>query len=182
MLEFHTLVILLRHGGNSTGLTCQLWGGYLYILREVPKDSLMEVLPLGDLMVPEDLAAFLLMVLVVLVVLVGLVDFLLMALEGLVALHLVVSEALEVYLLVALEGLVVCLLVVLVVLVVPVILVVLAALVVLLLEALVVLAVPIPEINPLRADFPLVIRHNNLSFSPLMVLLVIICHINITSM
>ena len=48
MLEFHTLVILLRHGGNLTSLTCQLWGGYLYILREVLEDRLMEVLPLGD--------------------------------------------------------------------------------------------------------------------------------------
>ena len=27
MLEFHTLVTLLRHGGNPTGITCQLWGG-----------------------------------------------------------------------------------------------------------------------------------------------------------
>ena len=44
----------------------------------------MEVLPLGDLMVPEDLETFLLMVLG------DLVDFLLMALKGLVALHLVV--------------------------------------------------------------------------------------------
>ena len=81
------------------------------------------------------------------------------------ALLLVVLEALEVYLLVALEGLVV-----------------LKALEVLLLEALAVLAVLILEINPLQVDFPLVLRHKNLSFSPLMVLLVIICHINITSM
>ena len=138
MLEFHTLVTLLRHGGSPNGLICQLWGGYLYILREVLEDRLMEVLPLGDLMVPEDLENFLLVVLVVLVVPGGLVAFLLMALEGLVALHLVVPEALEVYFLVSLEGLVVCLLVVLVVLVV------LVALVVLLLEALVVLAVLIP--------------------------------------
>ena len=129
----------------------------------------MEVLPLGDLMVPEDLETFLLMVLVVLVVLGDLVAFLILALEGLVALHLVVLVVLEVYhLLEAPEGLVVRLLVVLVVLVV--------------LEALVVLGVLIPKINPLLANFPLVLRQNNLSFSPLMVLLVIICHINITSM
>ena len=82
-----------------------------------------------------------------------------------------VAVDLEVYLiLVAPEGLVVHLLVVLVVLVV------------LLLEALVVLAVLILEINPLRADLPVVLRHNNLFISPLMVLQVIICHINITSM
>ena len=80
MLEFHTLVTLLRHGGNPTGLTCQLWEGYLYILWEVLEDRLMEVLPLGDLMVPEDLETFLLMVLMVLVVLGGLVVSLLMAL------------------------------------------------------------------------------------------------------
>ena len=54
----------------------------------------MEVLPLGDLMVPEDLTALLLMVLMVLVVLGGLAAFLLMDLEGLVALHLVVPVAL----------------------------------------------------------------------------------------
>ena len=60
----------------------------------------MEVLPLRGLMVPKDLETFLLMVLVVLVVLGALVNFLLMALEGLVALHLVVPEDLEVYLLV----------------------------------------------------------------------------------
>ena len=66
-------------------------GGYLYILREVPEDLLMEVLPLGGLIILEDLVNFLLMVLVVLVVLEGLVAFLLMALEGPVALHLVVS-------------------------------------------------------------------------------------------
>ena len=72
-----------------------------------------------------------------------------------------------------LKGLVVYLLVVLVV---P------EALVVLLLEALVVLMVLIPEINPLQADFSIVLLHNNLFISPLMVLLVIICHINITSM
>ena len=110
-------------------------------------------------MVPEDLETFLLMVL--------------MVLEGLVALLLVVPEALEVYLLVALEFLVVRLLV---------ILVVLEALVVLLLEALVVLTVLIPEINPLGPDFLVVLRHKNLSISLLMVLLVTICHINITSM
>ena len=93
MLEFHTLVTLLRHGGNPTGLTCQLWEGYLYILREVPEDCLMEVLPLWGLMVLKDLVTFLLLVLVVLVVLGGLVAFLLMDLEDLVALLLVVSEA-----------------------------------------------------------------------------------------
>ena len=54
----------------------------------------MEVLPLGDLMVLEDLEIFLLMVLEVLVVLGDLVAFLLMDLEGLVALHLVVPKAL----------------------------------------------------------------------------------------
>ena len=98
---------------------------------------------------------------------------------------LMVLEALEFYLLVALEGLVVHLLVVLVVLVFLVVLVVLvvpAALVVLLLEALVVLAVLIPEINPMRVDFSVLLCHSNLFFSPLRVLLVIICHINITSM
>ena len=110
MLEFHILVILSLHGGNLTGPTCQLWEGYLYILWEVPEDRLMEVLPLGGLMVPEDLENFLLMVLVVLG---GLVAFLLMALKGLVALCLVVLEALE--------GMLVYLLVVLVV---PVVLVV----------------------------------------------------------
>ena len=129
MMGFHTLVILLNHGGNLTSLTCQLWGGYPYILREVPEDRLIVVLPLGGLMV--------------LVILGDLVTFPLMALEGLVALLLVVPEALEVYLLAALEGLVVHLLLILVVLVV------LEALVVLLLEALVVLTVLIPEINPL---------------------------------
>ena len=56
----------------------------------------MEVLPLGDLMVPEDLETFLLMVLVALVVLGDLVAFLLLDLEGLVALLLVVLVALEV--------------------------------------------------------------------------------------
>ena len=69
MLEFHILVILSRHGGNLTGPICQLWGGYPFILREVPEDRLMEVLPLGSLMVLEGLVAFLLMVLMVLVVL-----------------------------------------------------------------------------------------------------------------
>ena len=118
MLEFHTLVTILCHGGNPTCLTCHLWEGYPYILREVREDHLMEVLPLGDLMVLKDLETFLLMVLMVRVVLGGLVGFLLMALEGLVALHLVVPEALLVCLLVALVGLVVCLLLVLVVLVV----------------------------------------------------------------
>ena len=107
------------------------------------------------------------------------VAFLLMAMEGLVALRLVVPEALEVYLLVALEGLVVCLLVVPVVLV---FLVVLVAMAVLLLEALVVLAVLIPKINPLWVDFAVVLHHSNLFFTQLMVLQVIICHINITSM
>ena len=116
-------------------------------------------------MVLEGQVDFLLMVLMALVVSRGLVAFFLMSLEGLVALLLVVPEALEVYLLVALEGLVVH---ILVVLVVP--------------EALTVLVVLIPEINPLWADFPLVLLHKNLSFSPLMVLLVIISHINITSM
>ena len=99
MMEFHLEVILSLYGGNLTSPTCQLWEGYLYILREV-----------RDLMVPEDLEIFLLMVLEVLVVLGDLVAFLLMALKGLVALHLVVLVALEVYhLLEALEGLVVCL-------------------------------------------------------------------------
>ena len=56
----------------------------------------MEVLPLGGLMVPGDLANFLLMVLMVLVVLGGLVAFLLTTLEGLVALLLVVPKALKV--------------------------------------------------------------------------------------
>ena len=79
MLEFHTIVTLLCHGGNPTGLTCQLLGGYLYILQEVAEDPLMEVLPLGVLMVPEDLETFLLMVLVVLVVLGDLVTILLLA-------------------------------------------------------------------------------------------------------
>ena len=140
----------------------------------------MEVLPIGDLMVLEGLAA-LLMVLAILVFLGDLVAFLLMDLEGLVALHLVVPVDLEVYhLLEAPEGLVVRLLVVLVVLVLPVVLVVLVALVVLLLEASVVLEVLIPEIDPLQVDLPVVLRHNNLFISPLMVLLVIICHINIT--
>ena len=63
MLEFHTLVILSCNGGILTGLTCQLWGGYPYILREVSEDHLMKVLPLGGLMVPEDLETFFLMVL-----------------------------------------------------------------------------------------------------------------------
>ena len=90
------------------------------------------------------------------------------------ALLLVVLVALEVYhLLGAREGLVVHLLIVLVV---PV------ALVVLLLEALVVLTVLVLEINPPWVDFLVVLPHNNLSISILMVLLVIICHINITSM
>ena len=59
----------------------------------------MEVLPLGGLMVLEDLETFLLMVLVALVVLGDLVAFHVLALEGLVALLLVVPVALEVYLL-----------------------------------------------------------------------------------
>ena len=74
-------------------------GGYLYILRGVPEDHLMEVLPLGGLMVLEGLVDFLLMVLMVLLVLGGMVPSLLIVLEGLVALLLVVLEALEVYLL-----------------------------------------------------------------------------------
>ena len=111
MLEFHTLVILLCHGGSLTSPTCQLWRGYLYILQEVPEDRLMEVLPLRGLIVPENLETFLRMVLMVLVVLGGLVAFLLMDLEGLVALRLVVPEALEVYLPGVLEGQVVLLLV-----------------------------------------------------------------------
>ena len=119
----------------------------------------------------------LVMVLVVLVVLGDLVDFLLMAQEGLVALHLVVSMALEVFhLLEVLEGLVVCLLVVLVV---PVVLAVPMALEVLLLDALVVL---ILEINPTLANFPVVLPHSNLFINQPMALLVISCHINITSM
>ena len=137
------------------------------------------------------------MVLVALVVLGYLVAFHLLALEGLVALLLVVLEALEVYLLMALEGLVTLLLVVskapevylpgvskgLVVhlLVVPMVLVVSEALVVLLSDNLVVLMVQIPEINPLREYLRVVLHHNNLSISLLMVLLVLICHINTTS-
>ena len=142
----------------------------------------MEVLPMGDLMVPEDLAV-LLMVLVVLVVLGDLVAFLLMDWEGLVALHLVVLVALEVYhLLEALEGLVVHLMVVLVVLVVTVVLMVPEDLAVLLLEALVVLVILIPEINPPWEDPPVVLPHRNLFIGLTMALLVIICHINITNM
>ena len=93
MLEFHILVILSCHGGNLIGPTCQLWEGYLYILREVSKDHLMEVIPLGGPLVPEDLETFLLLVLVVLVVLGGLVASLLMVPKGLVALLLVVLVA-----------------------------------------------------------------------------------------
>ena len=93
MLEFHTLVTLLCHGGNPTGLTCQLWEGYLYILQGVPEHRIMEDLPLGGLMVLEGLESLLLMVLMVLVVLGGLVDSLLMVLEALVALLLVVLKA-----------------------------------------------------------------------------------------
>ena len=112
MLEFHTLVTLLCHGGNSIGLTCQPWEGYLYILREVSEDRLMEVLPLGGLMVLGDLETFLLMVLVALVVLGDLVAF------HVLALLLVVLVALEVYLLlVASEALVVHPLVVLAVII-----------------------------------------------------------------
>ena len=134
----------------------------------------MEALPLWDLMVPEDLAIFLLMVLEVLVVLGDLVAFLLMALEGLVALHLVVLVDPEAsHLLEVSEGLVVCLLVVLVV---PV------ALAILLLEALMALAVLILEINPPWVDFPIVLPHKNLFISLPMALLVITCHINITNM
>ena len=55
-------------------------------------------------------------------------------------------------------------------------------LVVLLLEALVVLMVLIPEFTPLQVDLLVVLCHSNLFISPLMVLLVIIFHINITSM
>ena len=51
MLEFHILVILSHHGGNLTGPTCQLLEEYLYILRGVTEDHLMEFLPLGGLMV-----------------------------------------------------------------------------------------------------------------------------------
>ena len=54
----------------------------------------MEFLPLGGLIVLEDLATSLLIVSMVLVVLGDLVAFLLMPLEGLVALCLVVLEAL----------------------------------------------------------------------------------------
>ena len=133
----------------------------------------MEVLPLGDLMVPEDLVV-LLMVLAILVFLGDLMAFLLMVLEGLVALHLVVLVTLEVsHLLEVPEGLVVHLLVVLVVL---------KALAVLLPEALVVLVVLIPEINPPWVDFPVVLPHKNLFISLPMALLVITCHINITCM
>ena len=78
MLEFHILVILSLHGGKPTSPTCQLWEGYLYILRGMPEDHLTEVLPLGDLMVLEGLEAFLLMVLTVMLVLGGLVASLLM--------------------------------------------------------------------------------------------------------
>ena len=56
-------------------------------------------------------------------------------------------------------------------------------LVVLLLEASVVLTIMIPKINPPRADLSAVLdHHNNLSISLLAVLLVLIFHINITSM
>ena len=47
------LAILLLHGGNPTGPTCQHWEEHLFILLEVLEGHLMEVLPLGDLMVPE---------------------------------------------------------------------------------------------------------------------------------
>ena len=174
MLEIHILVILSRHGGNLIGPTFQLWGGYVYILWEVPEDLLMDFLPLGGLMVLEGMVAFLCMVLMVLVVLGGLVAFLLMALEGLVALLLVVPKAPKVYLLGVSKGQAVLLLVVQVVLVVPKVLVVP--------EALLVLTVLIPEINPPRVDLLVVLHHNNLSINLLMVLLVLICHINITSM
>ena len=142
----------------------------------------MEVLPLRGLMVLEGLIAFLLMVLMVLVVSGGLVAFLLMVSEGLVALLLVVPVAPEVYVPGVLEGLVVRLLVVQVVLVVPMVLVVSKALVVLLLEASTVLMVLIPKINPLWVNLRVVLHHNNLSISVLTILLVLICHINITSM
>ena len=129
----------------------------------------MEVLPLGELMVLKDMETFLLMVLGVLVVLGNLLAFLLMALEGLVALHLLVPVALEVFHLLGVpEGLVV--------LVVPV------ALAVLLLEALVVLAVLVLEINPPWVNFLVFLPHNNLFISLPMSLLVITCHINITSL
>ena len=98
MLEFHILVILSHHGGNLTSPTCQLWEGYLYILWGAPEDHLMEVLPVGGLMVLDGLMSFLLMVLMVLVVLGDLVASLLMVPQGLVALLLVLLEALEVYL------------------------------------------------------------------------------------
>ena len=97
MLEFHILVIRSHHGGNLTSPTCELSERYLYILRGVLKDHLMEVLPLGGLMVLEGLEDFPLMVLMVLVVLGGLVASLLMVSEGLVALLLVVLEAPEAY-------------------------------------------------------------------------------------
>ena len=134
----------------------------------------MEVLPLGDLVVLEDLEIFLLMVLEVLVVLGDLVAFLLMALEGLVALHLVVSVDLEFsHLLEVPKGLVVY---PLGVLVAPVVLAVPMDLAVHLLEALVVLVVLILEINPPWVDFPVFLPHNNLFFSQPMALLVISCH------
>ena len=80
--------------------------------------------------------------------------------------------------LMVLEGLAVLLLV----LVVPVVLAVPVALAVLLLEALVVLEVLILEIKTPLADFPVVLPHINLFINLPMALLVIICHINITSM
>ena len=115
-----------------------------------------------------------------------LVAFLLMALEGLVALHLVVLVALEVsHLLEVPESLVVHILVVLVflvILVVSMVLVVPVAPTVLLPEALVVLAVLILEKNPRWVDLLVVLPHSNLFISLPMALLVITCHINITSM
>ena len=98
MLEFYILVILSLHGGNPTGPTCQLWEGYLYIMWGVPEDHLIEVLPLGGLMIVEGLKAFLLMVLMVLVA------SLLMVPEGLVAFFLMVSEGLVAFLLVVMEA------------------------------------------------------------------------------
>ena len=81
-------MVLHASYGRNTYTYC---GGVL-------EDNLIEVFPLGGLMVPEDLVPFLLMVLMVLVVLGGLVDSLLTVPEGLVPLLLVVLEAPEVYL------------------------------------------------------------------------------------
>ena len=67
-------------GATQLVLHSRYGGGYLFILWEVSEDRLMEVLPLGGLMVMEGLLDFLLMFLMVLVVLGGLVASLLMAL------------------------------------------------------------------------------------------------------